>query len=229
MAKTFYKLSTLTFQAPKSHHNFTDLTGQVFHRLTVLGIAGYRGHLTDYFCRCSCDRIVKVLGSSLINGNTRSCGCLHSERTRARMYKHGQTSTSEYHIWAAMIGRCMRPSDAGYGRYGGRGIAVCDRWRDFSLFFEDLGPRPSPKHSLERLDNNGNYEPLNCKWATRLDQANNTRHNRHLRWNGRELTVAQWARELDVSYPVLRARLCYGWCDECTLTQPKKGHCSHRS
>jgi hypothetical protein len=105
--------------------------------------------------------------------------------------------------------RCYIPSSTGFANYGGRGITVCERWRDsFEAFFADMGPRPSPKHSLERINNGGHYEPGNCRWATKLQQSENRRTNRLFTHNGRTQTISQWSRETGINYYRLHTRLC---------------------
>jgi len=114
--------------------------------------------------------------------------------------------------------RCTTPENPNYARYGGRGIRVCERWKKFENFFADMGKRPSPKHSIERKDNDGDYTPKNCVWATREEQANNTRRNRYLTHNGETLTLEAWAKRLGLSSSTLSHRLTKGWPLEEVLT-----------
>ncbi len=124
-------------------------------------------------CQCECGRPIVVLGSSLRTGNTTSCGlCLRAERTRT----HGLSETRVYKTWTAMKDRCSNPKNKAYANYGGRGIAVCDRWMNsFESFYADVGDRPSDQHSIDRINNDGNYEPSNCRWATKSQQQSNQR------------------------------------------------------
>jgi hypothetical protein len=121
--------------------------------------------------------------------------------------------TPEYHAWSGMRQRCYNPKSVDYKNYGGRGIKVCDRWRNsFDAFFEDMGRRPSATHCVERDDNDGDYEPGNCRWATVTEQANNKRSNRVLTHQGETLSVADWSRRTGVPSTIIRKRIdCYGW------------------
>ncbi len=121
-----------------------------------------------------------------------------------------------------MLYRCEDPSHASYQRYGARGIAVCKQWHEFETFLRDMGRRPSPKHSIDRIDNDGNYEPANCKWSTVIEQANNSRNNRVLTFRGESKTLAQWAREFNMKWDTLRCRLREGWSMERAVTEPLK-------
>lgn len=133
---------------------------------------------------------------------------------------HGEVSP-EYNAWQCLIYRCTNPASPRFSYYGGRGVTVCERWRNsFDAFLEDMGPRPSPKHSLDRIDNNGNYEPGNVRWATREQQQNNTRKNRLLTHNGVTLSVSAWARRLGIGKGALFYRLNSGWSVEDALTVP---------
>jgi len=134
-------------------------------------------------------------------------------------FKHGQARagkhTKEYWIWMQMRKRCSDPKQEHFHLYGGRGITVCDRWlSSFENFIADLGPRPTPKHSIERVDSNGTYEPGNCRWATPKEQANNTSRNKFIEWNGQRKTAAQWAEELGVNSELILYRLENGWTVE---------------
>jgi hypothetical protein len=138
--------------------------------------------------------------------------------------KHGEawrtSRTCEYSIWQAMVQRCTNPNNKGYLKYGGRGIGVCDRWREYENFLADMGRRPSDSHSLDRINNDKGYEPSNCRWATLIEQANNTRTNKHLTFRGRTQTVADWAREIGIKQNTLVGRIRKGWSVEKALTAP---------
>ena len=127
-----------------------------------------------------------------------------------------------HRTWANMIQRCTNPNNTGWSRYGGRGITVCERWRDFMKFAEDVGVRPSTSHTLERKDNDGPYCPENIRWATRKEQSQNMRSNHYLEHNGMRLPVSEWARRLGVSYVCILYRIKRGWSVEDAVTLPSK-------
>jgi len=144
-----------------------------------------------------------VKGTSL-GKKTRSCGCINR--------KHGQANvkTAEYKAWGSMLRRCYNKNSANFERYGGRGITVCDRWREFAAFFEDMGPRPSPQHSLDRVNNAGNYEAQNCRWATRSQQNANTRVARPIFYRGETVPLTVLARRLGIDAKTVVKRLANG-------------------
>lgn len=210
----------------KHGNRFIDLAGQKFARLAVVRVHGKaaRGSIT-WECQCDCGKAVVVIGSHLRSGNTKSCGCLNVEGIIARSTTHGHSRkgriTSEFHTWASMIKRCSNPAADDYQRYGGRGISVCERWANsFETFLSDMGPKLSPKHSIDRINNNGNYEPGNCRWLTEKDQQRNRRDNRQVEFNGRTQCISAWAEELGVVESRIRYRLNRGWTAARALTEP---------
>lgn len=200
----------------KLHPYARNLTGRRFGRLVAIGPVGtYRfkgGSYVRWLCKCDCDRSTVVVSSSLVGGTTISCGCRRQEIMKTawkRTYKHGHSRrTPEYRTWSLMKSRCHNPDDKAYFRYGARGIKVCTRWRaDFSAFYSDVGPRPSVGHSIDRIDNDGDYEPGNCRWATKKEQANNRRTSAKATLFGKTQTLAQWAKELGIGQSTLSWRV----------------------
>lgn len=141
---------------------------------------------------------------------------------RQRATKHGGVTTPEYLAWGAMKERCYVPSHKEFKNYGARGIAVCDEWRDsFAAFIRDVGHKPTPSHSLDRIDNNGNYERSNVRWATKLDQSLNRRPVRRYRHEGETLTLREWSERTGLKYETLRMRILrLGWNVDRALRQP---------
>lgn len=147
------------------------------------------------------------------------------ERHRELCRRWNRARSVEYLAWSAMIERCYNHKAKAYKHYGARGIAVCERWFAFESFLADMGPRPTPTYSLDRIDNNGNYEPGNCRWTTRTTQMRNTRVNHFLELNGERRTIAEWCEKLGMSYSTVSERIRrYGWTTEQALTlKPQKG------
>lgn len=190
-----------------------DITGQKFGYLTVVRF-DCRGKFGPmWLCKCDCGNEKSIRGSYLKNGTTKSCGCHKLNVVKSIHIKHGQSrngkTTREYVAWQEMRKRCYKEDLPAYKDYGGRGITVCDRWRDsFENFFEDMGERPSSKHSLDRYpDNNGNYEPGNCRWATKEEQAANCRSNHWIELDGKKMILSDWAKYLDTTPAVLCRRI----------------------
>jgi hypothetical protein len=197
------------------------LVGQRFGRLLVTEPAPKPHTRADrrWLCQCDCGKTKVVAHHQLLGGNCRSCGCLRSELSAARVIKHGLRKSPEYGIWNAMKNRCYNPHVKHHKDYGGRGIKVCDRWRDsFEAFITDMGRRPGPEYTIERENNDGDYEPGNCKWATRFEQQRNTRKNVILNFNEQSKTVAEWAETLNIRSGTIRERLRRGWTVEQTLS-----------
>lgn len=138
---------------------------------------------------------------------------------------HNESRSQEYRIWWSMLKRCELPSDSGYQKYGARGVTVCDEWHSFDRFLSDMGRRPSPNHSIDRIDGGRGYEKSNCRWATRREQQNNIKSNRHLTVNGETHTVSEWARITGLG-KTLDGRLRLGWSHERAVLTPSRGRAS---
>lgn len=210
-----------------------DVTGQRFGRLVAVKCLGttWEGGRPRfrYKCRCDCGNFIDVERSSLVHENTRSCGCLREETINKHGMLKGVASNRSlrnlyikvYVAYHAMRQRCLNPKHTGYKNWGARGIKICDRWlNSIADFLSDVGLPPSPKHTLGRIDNNGNYEPGNVKWDTRREQLQNTRRTNFITINGKTLCLTQWARETGVPVPCLRSRQKRGLTGE-DLLRPK--------
>lgn len=200
---------------------FIDLTGKRFGRYTVTD--RHIAHLWNCVCDCGIKRIVN--GSSLRSVASRSCGCLRRELFNKTLAgsrtTHGLSGQPEYQVWASMKERCNNPNTANFSDYGGRGIEVCARWNDYAMFIADMGRRPVGC-SIDRINNAGNYEPGNCRWATRKEQNRNTRKNKMLTHAGAVRCIAEWADETGINETIIRQRLSLGWDVARTLTEPVK-------
>lgn len=160
--------------------------------------------------RCDCGAIFQTSGYAVRSGKIKSCPTCGAERARRASITHGKTETPEFEIWCGIFTRCNNRNAKSYPRYGGRGITVCERWANFENFLADMGPRPSKDHSVERRDNDGNYEPGNCEWATDKVQGNNKSNNRLVTIDGVTRTIAQWADVSGLSYEAIYYRLHAG-------------------
>jgi len=191
-----------------------NLQGQRFGRLLAIEFSSLQSGRALWMCICDCGKNAIVNEHNLKSGHTSSCGCLHSERF-SRL-THGMSKTQTYRSWAKMMERCYNAANIEFPRYGARGIVVCEKWKKFDGFFSDMGERPKGK-TIDRKDNNGNYDPANCRWATLTEQSRNRRNNRMVTLNGITKPLVQWAEDLGVRYGKVRNRLFAGWAIEDAL------------
>jgi hypothetical protein len=192
-----------------------DLTGQRFGQLIALSYSSDG----KWNVLCDCGRETTTDGGHLTTGHTKSCGCTARARAASGRRRHGMTDTPTYKVWCNMRDRCERQEATAYANYGGRGITVCEAWRSFAAFLSDMGQRPSLAHSIDRIDNDGNYEPGNCRWATDLDQANNKRSNRFITHAGETMTLHAWSVRTGLSATLIHKRMKdLGWSVERALT-----------
>lgn len=181
--------------------------GEIFGRLTVTSPkSGYRHNTWYHTVKCECGVMREVAHSNLVLGKSKSCGCLSREITGKRAATHGMSKSPEYMTWNRMWSRCTNPVVDRYPLYGGRGIAICKEWEKFESFYADMGPKPSAKHSIGRIDNDGNYCKENCRWETAEEQQSNTSTNVFIEHEGVRLTISQWSRRIGVSAATLHQR-----------------------
>ena len=188
---------------------FIDITGQTFNSLTVISLSPDRRANGERYwvCLCVCGRSVTVRGTQLRGLKTLSCGCLRTVALKKRA-THAGSGTPEYRTWQAMKQRCNNPASTKYYLYGAKGITVCDEWlHSFQTFLDDMGIKPSPQHSIERREGKQGYSKSSCVWATPEEQSSNIAHNRRLTYQGRELTLSQWSREIGIPVSTLINRL----------------------
>ncbi len=207
-----------------------DLTGKVFGRLKVICSASKKegSAASVWHCQCECGNERDICYQSLADERTRSCGCLQKERTSQASRTHGESgnggATPEYLTYNRIKGRCYNKSNPKYPIYGNRGVTVCERWLNpdsgYANFLSDMGRRPSPKHSIDRMDPNGNYAPENCHWGTDRDQAINRRSTVWIEFRGDRLPAKYMAAKYGMSRSILRKRLALGWTVETALLTP---------
>lgn len=183
------------------------MEGSKFGHLTVFALSKILDKRSYWNCKCKCGTIKEIRRDNLVSGKTKSCGCYNISSHKT----HGMKGTSTYKSWGAMKGRCLRKTDHAYNYYGAKGIKVCDRWLKFENFYIDMGKKPEGK-TLDRINNNGNYELSNCRWADWETQNNNTSRNRFIICNGITLTISQWSRKIGIPLSTLYSRLFkYNW------------------
>lgn len=204
-----------------------DLTGRRFGMLEAVCVSGkYKSGQMKWLCKCDCGNEVSVCGSSLIRGLTKSCGCAKGDMCREANIKHSMIKTRLYRIWSGIKTRCFDVNSHAYGRYGGRGITMCNEWKnDFLSFYEwSIANGYSDNLTIDRIDNEKGYSPSNCRWATYKEQCNNQSSNRYWTAFGETHTVAEWSDIKGIPDQTLRARvLRYGWPVERALTEKVRG------
>lgn len=202
-----------------------DLLGKRFGRLLVAAVEGSKGGQVIWRCKCDCGNTNLVSTRQLNSGQTSSCGCFGAERrtlgAKRANTTHARSKTALYKVWGGMIRRCEDAHHKSFKGYGARGISVCSRWHSFEAFRNDMGERPSPRHTIERVNNDGNYEPGNCRWATLQEQARNRRSARILTIFGESKSVIEWSEDsrCAVGYDAFSQRVCSGWAPEDALTR----------
>jgi hypothetical protein len=199
-----------------------NLAGQRFGRLvvtekvcTVVGGSKWR-------CKCDCGNEAVVWAGNLKRGRTRSCGCYHAERLHIDSRTHGMTRTRIYRIWSGMLNRCYNPNNQAYSLYGARGIGVCERWHTFENFLADMGENYRSDLTIDRIDNDGSYEPENCRWADWKTQARNKSNNRLVVIDGEMASVAEHAERYGTNWRIIQTREQAGWSIEAAITTSKE-------
>lgn len=196
---------------------FKDLTGKRFGRLLVIERIGTKGGHALWKCKCDCGNEAEESSKFLNRGHTNSCGCLVKER----MTTHGLSKTKLHNVWNSMKERCSNPNVKNYSSYGGRGITVCDEWSDFIPFYQwAMNNGYTDELTIDRVDNDGNYEVGNCKWSTYKEQANNKRNNFCCEYQGETKTISQWSEIIGISPSILLWRVRKGWGIEKALETP---------
>ncbi len=208
-----------------------DLTGLRFTRLTVIRRVQSKTKNSRWMCQCDCGNIIESDRSPLTGGDSRSCGCLKREEAIARFTTHGNFSggkqSVEYMTWARILNRCRNPNCPKFPRYGQRGISVCDRWLTFENFLSDMGQRPLGCTSIDRIDNNGNYEHGNCRWSTGFEQSRNRSDNIIIEYNGEALIASDWAKRLGIGLTGFLKRY-REWPIEQVMTTPVRKQKSYQ-
>ena len=209
--------------------------GEVFGRLTLTSRLPkqHPKQQQRWLCTCVCGKVIEAYQGNIVSGKTSSCGCFRKEvvaelgkRTGSvnggSTRTHGMRDAPEYRIWSLMRNRVNNSGSEDYKNYGGRGITLDPGWNSFEKFYADMGPRPSPEHSIDRKDNSKGYEPGNCHWATSTEQNRNRRDNVLITFNGKTQCVSAWAEELKLDAKLIYSRLSSGWDSDRALTEPAK-------
>lgn len=211
-------------------HNFVDITGQKFNRLTAIRCVGKDKHnyaLWEF--KCDCGKTIVARGKYVRNGNTKSCGCYNIDSIKARNKiihrKHGETHTKLFHIWTGMLTRCNNKNAINFHDYGAKGVSVCEEWAKDFIKFRDwaLENGYSPELTIDRRDFNGNYEPDNCRWITMKEQQRNRSSNKLITYKGETHCMVEWAEIVGIKYDILQKRLNNpNYSVERALTEPPR-------
>ena len=208
-----------------------EFVGKVYGRLKVIRCLSDGSR--KWLCICKCGAKKEIHASNILSGRTKSCGCLRREDSRLKglaKRTHGMSRTPEHKAWLSMRRRCHQPKDMSYKSYGARGIVVCDEWRySFESFFRDMGLKPFPNSSLDRIDNSGNYCKENCRWSDTKTQMNNRRSNRWIEFNGERKTIAEWSAITGLAHSAILKRLNRGLTPSDILTKPLKRYLHAKS
>lgn len=199
-----------------------NLVGKKINHLTVLECVGHKGKKVLWKCLCDCGKYVYANTNALTGNHTISCGCWKRNQLINRNTKHNQSKTKLYNVWIAIKKRCNNNTDTNYPRYGGRGIKICNEWEnDYNAFYQwSINNGYCEGLTIDRIDNNGDYTPLNCRWTNKYKQANNRSNNRIITINHISKTIAEWCRFYNTSETMIRARLSNGWEPIKALTTP---------
>ncbi len=204
-----------------------DITGKRFGRLVAIEPSKVKAtnKSKKWLCKCDCGNTKEIISSSLRFGKTTSCGCWKDEKTSKRFYKHGKSNTLIYNIWTSMKGRCLRKTSKDYPNYGGRGIKICDDWKNDFMTFYNWAISNGYKEGLtiERINPDGNYEPSNCIWLENEKQALNRRNTILIEFKGKKQSIRKWSEELKINYNTLRDYLAEGKTIENILKTYKDG------
>ena len=199
-------------------YDYAGIVGKQFGRLTVVSTPnGIPDSRTKVLCKCQCGVLKEIMTKNLFLGGAKSCGCANREALERHRRTNGWYEQCKdhplRHVWLGMMCRCYKTNHTFYHRYGGRGIGVCSRWHSFDVFVSDVGPRPEGT-SLDRINNDDDYAPENCRWATQREQMAHTSCSRLVEYKGETLPLAHWAKKLQVSHQTLHARFDRGWTVE---------------
>lgn len=207
-------------QFMKKRYNFADLKNQKFGKLTVLKrvedkVLPCGQKRTQWLCVCECGKQIIASANNLKIGKTKSCGCLRKETAKEINLKHGLAKTRINNIYHNMKQRCKNKNSKYYGK---RGITICSEWQNFEKFYDwAINNGYQDNLTIDRIDNNGNYEPANCRWVTYTEQNNNRRSNHYIEYNGIKHSIAEWSKILNINYNTLKSRIKYGWSIERVL------------